>query len=158
MNPSSTQLSVPIVSDYDAQRVLWALAPTMIVDRLTQKIALASRTLEDLFGYSLGGLTKHLYLDLIPPEFHAQHLIHWDNFWIDPKTRTMRPTIPVAIRGIKKDGTLISVMVLIAPCVLAERDMVVTVIIPTGSDVLSHGTTVFSKQQPPSETIPLAPS
>jgi PAS domain S-box-containing protein len=66
-------------------------------------IVTANRTLEEMFGWSVGELIGHSIEELLPPTFRAAHVRHRTGYFAAPRARLMGGGL--ALVGQRKDGS-----------------------------------------------------
>jgi anti-anti-sigma factor len=89
-------------------------------------LALASRRLEETFGYGHGELPGHPVERLIPPDLQAAHRRHWAAYTQAPHARFMGAGTRLV--GLRKDGTTFPVEVSLSPVATATGQFTLAVI------------------------------
>lgn len=107
---------------------LWEATPIVVADLETGEIVAASPPAHRLFLYGTDGLVGQSIDRLVPAAQRAQHARHRAEYADAPKLRRMGHA-GMELLGQRSDGTTFPVAIQLSPKRIADRDMVIAVIV-----------------------------
>jgi PAS domain S-box-containing protein len=102
--------------------LLDAAPDAMIIANAKGEIVLINQQTEILFGYTRDELIGKPVEILIPHDFHGRHMGHRNQYFTDPKVRSMGAGLELF--AIRKDGTQFPVEISLSPLVTEEGTLV----------------------------------